>query len=263
MAHLVVLGLRKCLPHRDLTVWDEEHAGPARVPDEYDILILTSINPEIYSKFDSLIVPKKTKLVAVDTFDVYRPRPDMGRFDLVFLREYRKEHKDNKKIVPLNMGLTQERIERIRREAKPWKDREIDVFYRSAVDVCERVPLVEIFNNRYKLREYGFLDRAVDVAFEEMPEDEYYKRMGNAKVCLSPMGGGWDCYRHYEVMAAGAAPVMPYHWYWHPTGYRNVEFAMIQAQHALRARPMRYSLPLENESDKAAKIIKTVHTFFP
>lgn len=45
---------------------------------------------------------------------------------------------------------------------------------------------------------------------ERMPQGEYWKCLEFSRLCLSPPGMGWDCWRHYEAMLAGAIPVMPY-----------------------------------------------------
>jgi len=45
---------------------------------------------------------------------------------------------------------------------------------------------------------------------EQIPHAEYLRLCGNSRLVLSPPGRGWDCYRHYEVAACGAVPLMTY-----------------------------------------------------
>jgi len=45
---------------------------------------------------------------------------------------------------------------------------------------------------------------------ERMGQEEFWKTLSESRLCLSPPGMGWDCWRHYEAMALGAVPLMPY-----------------------------------------------------
>jgi glycosyltransferase involved in cell wall biosynthesis len=39
---------------------------------------------------------------------------------------------------------------------------------------------------------------------------DYLRALSESRLSLSPPGMGWDCWRHYESMAAGSVPLMPY-----------------------------------------------------
>jgi len=39
-------------------------------------------------------------------------------------------------------------------------------------------------------------------------EEAYYQQYRDSRFALSPKKGGWDCLRHYEVLAAGCVPLM-------------------------------------------------------
>lgn len=39
-------------------------------------------------------------------------------------------------------------------------------------------------------------------------EEAYYQQYRSSRFALSPRKGGWDCLRHYEVLAAGCVPIM-------------------------------------------------------
>jgi hypothetical protein len=38
--------------------------------------------------------------------------------------------------------------------------------------------------------------------------EEFRAAVSQARICLSPSGIGWDCYRHYEILAFGSVPAM-------------------------------------------------------
>jgi hypothetical protein len=48
----------------------------------------------------------------------------------------------------------------------------------------------------------------VDIATERLSHDEFVQRCAQAYLVWSPEGFAWDCYRHYEVGAAGSVPLM-------------------------------------------------------
>jgi len=45
---------------------------------------------------------------------------------------------------------------------------------------------------------------------DRLPHGEYVECLAASRLCVSPPGMGWDCWRHYEAMLAGSIPVMPY-----------------------------------------------------
>ncbi len=45
---------------------------------------------------------------------------------------------------------------------------------------------------------------------ERLTSDGFREAVRRSRLCLSPGGVGWDCYRHYEVVAYGSLPVMNY-----------------------------------------------------
>ena len=56
-----------------------------------------------------------------------------------------------------------------------------------------------------RLKAEGF---NIDISSERLSKDEFFKRCAKAYLVWSPEGVGWDCYRHYEVGAAGSVPLM-------------------------------------------------------
>jgi hypothetical protein len=55
------------------------------------------------------------------------------------------------------------------------------------------------------LRERGV---RLDLAEGALPRDEYLRRAAKAWLAWSPEGYGWDCFRHYETLAAGTVPII-------------------------------------------------------
>jgi len=47
---------------------------------------------------------------------------------------------------------------------------------------------------------------------EFLDREEYLRECSRAWLCLSPSGNGWDCFRHYEILAAGSVPLINYPW---------------------------------------------------
>ena len=45
---------------------------------------------------------------------------------------------------------------------------------------------------------------------DRMDYPNYLRALSESRLALSPPGMGWDCWRHYESMAAGSVPLMPY-----------------------------------------------------
>jgi hypothetical protein len=48
----------------------------------------------------------------------------------------------------------------------------------------------------------------VDIPDGPLPRPEFYRRCAAARLVWSPEGLGWDCFRHYEALACGAAPMI-------------------------------------------------------
>ena len=49
---------------------------------------------------------------------------------------------------------------------------------------------------------------AVDIVTAKLPRAEFLRRCAQAHLVWSPEGFGWDCFRHYEVAAAGSVPLI-------------------------------------------------------
>lgn len=258
LANVVFSGLMKS--NRRFDVWMDDETYD-KIDDDTKIILVTSANPKILNKYLSLTVPNGVFKVLVNTFDAYVDDPPYEEFDLIFLREYREEFKDNPKIIPLSMGLTEERIDRIREHMKPWQYRDVDIFYRSQVRLPGRKEIVSTFNSMKVLQGYDLDGMVIDVKHSAMEEVDFYKALGNSRVGLSPAGGGWDCFRHYEILAAGGYPIMPKHWYWNPSGYTSTGEALEMTREVLTDKPnwSEIGIDLEDDVNKAAFIMKEIN----
>jgi len=78
-----------------------------------------------------------------------------------------------------------------------------DVFF--AGDLSSRPNRVAGIRQLERLKSEGF---KIDIATERLTHDEFIQRCAQAYLVWSPEGFGWDCYRHYEIGAAGSVPLM-------------------------------------------------------
>lgn len=45
---------------------------------------------------------------------------------------------------------------------------------------------------------------------DRLPRKDWIEALNHSSLCFSPPGVGWDCWRHYESMAAGCIPLLTY-----------------------------------------------------
>ena len=83
-------------------------------------------------------------------------------------------------------------------DLEPPKERAIDVFFAGSLANQERRSAVEAVE---VLREEGY---NIEVIEGRISFSEYVERLRCSKIVLSPPGANWHCFRHYEVIAAGA-----------------------------------------------------------
>jgi len=108
--------------------------------------------------------------------------------------------RDTAKLRPLSLGLPN-----AAQLPAPAPQKKYDVFF--AGDLHEkglRGRLVEECRRHAAGRNWRLCLR------ERMGQEEFWKTLSESRLCLSPPGMGWDCWRHYEAMALGAVPLMPY-----------------------------------------------------
>lgn len=102
---------------------------------------------------------------------------------------------------PISLGIDEAAI----RPPRPAAQKTHDIFYSgSTSQVPSRMALSSVLEN---LRERGW---RVATPRERLEPDRYREMAANSRLCLSPCGVGWDCYRHYEIVALGSVPVFDF-----------------------------------------------------
>jgi len=102
---------------------------------------------------------------------------------------------------PISLGISDSNTPKIpSSEHKIW-----DLFF--AGDLHEkslRTRLVQECRQFEKAKGLKFL------ITDRISHSDYLKALSESRLCLSPPGMGWDCWRHYEAMLAGSIPLMTY-----------------------------------------------------
>lgn len=102
---------------------------------------------------------------------------------------------------PISLGIDEAAV----RAPIPAAQKAYDLFYSGSTShMPSREALPPILQN---LRERGW---RVASPRERLEPDKYREMTANSRLCLSPGGFGWDCYRHYEVVACGSVPVFDF-----------------------------------------------------
>lgn len=101
-----------------------------------------------------------------------------------------------KKLRPISLGIGDISV-------SPIQEKEYDFFYAGDPKLIEQ--RTQVKEALEKLKEEGF---RVLVPSEFISRQEYEKALSKSWFCPSPMGCGWDCYRHYEIIAAGSIPIL-------------------------------------------------------
>lgn len=114
------------------------------------------------------------------------------------------------KLRPISLGARY-----LPQSQRPSAPKTTDVFYAGA-------PLVgptQRLDGAPELRALAAEGFRIDLPEQNLPFDEYVKRLGAAWLASSPAGYGWDCMRHYEAAMAGTVALANY-----PTILRDEPF---------------------------------------
>ena len=110
------------------------------------------------------------------------------------------------KFEPLSLGISLERCRQIEETlGRPpaIEEKRCDVFFsgltiHSTVRMSGQLQLERLRSRGYR----------IEFHTDRLPYDQFLERVRAAWLVWSPEGGGWDCYRHYEVPVAGAVPLV-------------------------------------------------------
>ena len=104
------------------------------------------------------------------------------------------------KLKPIHLGYPR------KPSAEPTTVKTSDVFFAGDTHPNSTVRS-EGIEELLALRNEGYI---IDVPDGPLDRNTFYQRLSQARLAWSPMGYGWDCYRHYESSELGTVPVMNY-----------------------------------------------------
>jgi hypothetical protein len=105
------------------------------------------------------------------------------------------------KLRPISIGLS---FESQGLPPEPPVEKTVDVFFRATVEGSSTAREKGLAELR-ALTAQGVI---VDLPETALPREEFYRRCAAARLVWSPEGLGWDCFRHYEALACGSAPLI-------------------------------------------------------
>ncbi|MGJ8660569.1 MAG: hypothetical protein ACSHXL_00890 [Bacteroidota bacterium] len=108
---------------------------------------------------------------------------------------------DIEKLRPISLGVKKsETLKEVN-----WEAKSIDVFYAGdSRDVPSRIMAEQVCTS---LKAMGL---KVDNPKERLSKKDFLERLEKSWICLSPIGNGWDCFRHYEAAGNYSLPIMEY-----------------------------------------------------
>lgn len=103
------------------------------------------------------------------------------------------------KLRPLSLGIDESKIG----QPVPSAGKRYDIYYSGT---SSHIPV-----RKDLIRALGALEQRgwrVFAPQTRLSSEEFHTAVSQSRLCLSPSGIGWDCYRHYEVLAFGSVPAM-------------------------------------------------------
>jgi hypothetical protein len=116
-------------------------------------------------------------------------------------RETARQIRRVEKLRPISLGLPARA-----RGLFPWPahEKRTDVFFSGRIEGSSTLRRQGVA----ELRALASRGVVVDIPSEPLPLEDFYARCAAAWLVWSPEGFGWDCFRHYEAAACGAAPLI-------------------------------------------------------
>ena len=69
------------------------------------------------------------------------------------------------------------------------------------------IPLNKFQDFKEKQRDWAFIDPRDRSTYIYTDEQDYYDAYNTSKFAITKKKGGWDCLRHYEIIASGCVPI--------------------------------------------------------
>lgn len=111
------------------------------------------------------------------------------------------KQRDTSKLRPVSLGISSRAFGMI----SPAREKKWDLFF--AGDLEEKGLRGRLLE---ECRHYGQSRGLRFLLTGRMDYSEYLRTLSESRLSLSPPGMGWDCWRHYESLAAGSVPLMAY-----------------------------------------------------
>ncbi|HTX48197.1 MAG TPA: glycosyltransferase [Caulobacteraceae bacterium] len=102
------------------------------------------------------------------------------------------------KLRPISLGLPTRAAGLLPRSDRP---KTADVFFAGRIDGSSTLRV----RGHAELKALQAQGVIVDIPDAPLPLEAFYERCAAARIVWSPEGFGWDCFRHYEAAACGAA----------------------------------------------------------
>jgi len=189
---------------------------------EYSIVVTANYNTLPVTKYKKIVILGGDE-GGVAGLNLYSQYPDV----VVVFRFYNTiERYDNKYIFPIPIGYNCRSNGEIMVKMYPEKkisDRKYDVFYSGQV-LEWRKPLVDALEQLSKT--FNIYSQPTSGFRQGLCIDDYYKTMGDTKICVCPDGTAVDTFRFVEACGSGCVVITtlkPDLWYYHnaPVYYIN------------------------------------------
>lgn len=163
---------------------------------QYDLIIYGSIHRNDLFIKEVLETYPKGKIVFIDGEDWDFSPPIKGYYQTKHFIRFSKQYRRALKLSKLGVYFKRELREKDRRHFCP---------------ICFAIPEKNIITDLLpkKTREQAFIVPGDISTYIYDNEEEYYKGYAVSKYGITTKKGGWDCLRHYEILANGCIPYFP------------------------------------------------------
>jgi hypothetical protein len=210
----VAQGLRK-LGHRIYSQvrYEASYVASSDLKQRSDAFIqfLPDGMPNPRSNFNIMVVGEDNG----NGFSIHEGMLESTGFDMAFVRDLTETREPH--VYPIQFGIEDRYYDATWMRRSPLRDRPIDITFLGRYDTPMREAAVAMIEN-----EFGDLALNVGQRIHEIPDallsrwvygfcvhdPAYFRDLSQSKINLSFHGWGYDCARHWEVMASGGVPVI-------------------------------------------------------